>query len=83
MGEVIIVLKIMPGDPAKLEQIKEGLEKLNPKRIEEEPIGFGVSAIKFTTIIPDAGGEQDKLEEEVRKIDGVGEIEVLQASRSL
>ena len=83
MGDVIIVLKIMPAEPGKLEQVKEGLQRLNPKRIEEEPIGFGLSAVKFTTIIPDAGGYQDELEESIRKIDGVGEIEVVQASRSL
>ena len=56
---MILVFKIMPKEPGKLDRVKAGLQKLNPQRMEEEPIGFGLSAIKFTTIIPDAGGEQD------------------------
>lgn len=83
MGDVIIVLKILPESPEKFGKIKEELEKLNPKRLEEEEIGFGLSALKFTTIIPDAGGKQDELEEKIRSIDGVGEIEVLRCSRSM
>jgi elongation factor 1-beta len=83
MGEVIIVIKVLPKDPAKLESVKEGLQKLNPKRMEEEPIGFGLSAVIFTTIIPDEGGKQDELEESIRKIDGVGEFEVIRASRAM
>jgi len=83
MGDVIIVYKILPASPEKFGHVKAGLENLNPKRLEEEPIGFGLSALKFTTIIPDAGGKQDELEEKIRSIDGVGEIEVLRASRSM
>ena len=83
MGDVILVLKILPTGPDKLEHVKSELQKLEPKRLEEEPIGFGLSAIRFTAMIPDAGGEQDKLEERIRSIDGVSELEVLQASRSM
>jgi elongation factor 1-beta len=83
MGDVILVIKVMPEDPARLGQVKQGLQELKPQRIEEEPIGFGVTALKVTVIIPDAGGHQDELEERIRHIDGVGELEVLQASRSL
>jgi len=83
MGDVIIVLKVMPNDPAKFASVKKSLEKLKPKRLEEEPIGFGLSALIFTTLIPDAGGTQDELEEKIRKIDGVGDFEVLRTSRSL
>jgi elongation factor 1-beta len=83
MGDVIIVYKILPASPDKFDQVKAGLEKLKPQRLEEEPIGFGLSALKFTAIIPDAGGHQDELEEKIRSIDGVGEIEVLRASRSM
>jgi elongation factor 1-beta len=83
MGDVIMVYKVLPDGPDKLEQVKAGLEKLKPQRLEEEPIGFGMSALKFTTIIPDAGGSQDELEEKISAIDGVSEIEVLRASRSM
>ena len=83
MGDVILVLKILPSGPDKLEHVRQELQKLKPMRLEEEPIGFGLSAIKLTSMIPDEGGSQDELEEKIRSIDGVSEIEVLQASRSL
>ena len=83
MGEVILAMRVMPDDPGSLDKVKAGLEKLDPERLEEEPIGFGVTALKVTAIIPDAGGEQDAIEEKIRAIDGVGEVEVLQASRRM
>ncbi len=83
MGEVILVFKILPKSPEGFEKIKKQLENLNPQRIEEEPIAFGLKAIKLTVIVPDAEGEQDKIENKIRQIDGVGEVEVLRASRSL
>ena len=83
MGSVIMVYKILPQEPAKLAQVKKALLKLKPQRLEEEPIGFGLSALIFTTMIPDAGGVQDELEDKIRAIEGVGEFECLKASRSL
>ncbi|MBN2330642.1 MAG: elongation factor 1-beta [Candidatus Aenigmarchaeota archaeon] len=83
MGDVILVLKILPSGPDKLPHVKLELQKLKPMRLEEEPIGFGLSAIRLTAMIPDAGGKQDELEEKIRSIDGVSELEVIQASRSL
>jgi len=83
MGEVIIVLKVLPDDPASFAKVKKELEKLKPKRLEEEPIAFGLKALKFTTIIPDEGGKQDELEEKVRSIKGVGDVEVTHVSRCL
>ncbi|MCD6496199.1 MAG: elongation factor 1-beta [Candidatus Aenigmarchaeota archaeon] len=83
MGDVILVYKILPAEPGKLEQVKAGLEAIKHQRIEEEPIGFGVTAIKFTTMVPDEGGKQEELEEQMNAIDGVGEIELLKFSRSM
>ena len=83
MGDVIIVVKVLPSEPDNLQKVRKALERLKPKRLEEEPIGYGLSALIFTAIIPDEGGSQDKLEESIRGIDGVGEFEVIRASRSL
>jgi len=83
MGEVILVLRILPKSPDALSSVKAELEKLKPERLEEEPIGFGVSALKFTKIIPDAGGEQEKIENAIKAIQGVGDVEVIMASRAL
>ncbi len=82
-GQKYIEFDILPQEPAKLAQVRKALAKLKPQRLEEEPIGFGLSALIFTTLIPDAGGVQDELEDKIRAIEGVGEFEVLRASRSL
>ncbi len=83
MGDVILVYKILPADPEKFDSIKSALEGIKHQRIEDEPIGFGLNAVKFTCIVPDEGGKQEELEEEIRKIDGVGELELLHFSRSM
>ncbi len=83
MGDVILVYKILPSDPGKFESLKSGLEKLKPQRLEDEPIGFGVTALKLTVMVPDEGGKQEELENQMRAIDGVGEFELLKFSRSM
>jgi elongation factor 1-beta len=46
-----------------------------------EPIAFGLKAIVGDFTLEDAEGQMDKLEEAIRGIDGVGEIEVMNISR--
>jgi len=83
MGEVIVVFRILPKDPKEFENIKKAVEALKPERLEEDPIGFGLSALKATFVIPDASGVLDKLEDELNKIEGVNEVETLTVSRGL
>ena len=83
MGDVILVYKILPSDPDKFEGLKSGLEKLKPQRLEDEPIGFGVTALKLTVMVPDEGGKQEELENKINAIDGAGGIELLKFSRSM
>lgn len=83
MGEVICVYRILPNSLENFDQVKKSLEELKPERIEEEPIAFGLKAIKFTKIIPDASGSQDELEKKLESIDGVDNIEAIMVSRSM
>ncbi len=83
MGEVILVLRVLPDGPGNVKKIKEGLKSLNPQRLEEEAIAFGMVAFRFTILIPDAGGEQDRMENRVNSLKGVGSVEVIQASRAM
>ena len=83
MGDVILVIRVLPKDPESFEKVKSALETLDPKRLEDEPIAFGLKALKVTFMVPDEGGHQDKLENKIKSIEGVGEFEVIQASRSL
>jgi len=83
MGEVICVNKIMPENPDNLKSIKMALQALKPVRLEEEPIGFGVVALKFTTIIKDGPGVLEQLEETLNRIKGIGSCENIMTTRAL
>ncbi|MCX6814226.1 MAG: elongation factor 1-beta [Candidatus Aenigmarchaeota archaeon] len=83
MGEVIVVFRIMPDEPESFEKVKKACESLKPDRLEEEPIAFGLKALKFTKIIPDGPGVMDKLENDINKIKGLGSAENIITSRAL
>jgi elongation factor 1-beta len=85
MAEVIVGFKILPKtvetDLDKLEQkIKEAID---PEKMEREPIAFGLVAIHVVKLIPDAGGEMEAVENKLRAIEEIGEIEVTGISRGL
>jgi elongation factor 1-beta len=46
-----------------------------------EPIAFGLNAIIADFLLDDSEGQMDKLEESIKRIEGVGEIEVTNISR--
>ena len=84
MGEVILVIRVLPDSPDSISKVRAGLEDLKPQRLEEEAIAFGMKAFKATFVIPDTGGNlQEELENKIREVPGVSDLEVLMASRSL
>ena len=83
MGDVIVVFRVIPESMDFYDEVKKGLEKLEPQRLEEEPVAFGLKAWKFTKIIPDAEGTLPGLEEKIANIDHVQSSETVEISRSL
>jgi elongation factor 1-beta len=83
MGNVIVVFRLMPDSPDSFEAVKAGAQKLKPERLEEEPIAFGLKALKFTAVIPDEEGTMPALEEKLSKIKHIQSVETLMVSRSL
>jgi elongation factor 1-beta len=51
------------------------------KQHVKEPIAFGLYAIIADFVLDDAEGEMDRLEDSIKSVPGVGEIEVLFMSR--
>ena len=78
MGNVAIVMRIMPDGPGEdLEKLKSQIkDSINVESIEEEPIGFGLTALKVLVIRPDSAGGTDELENKIAEIEGVGNVEV-------
>jgi elongation factor 1-beta len=83
MGSVAVIMKVMPESPeVNLEQLKKALREKLPgiQDIKEEPIGFGLKAIKFVAIVNDAGGETDALETSIGAIPGVERAEIIEVT---
>ena len=85
MAEVIVGLKVMPKTTdVNLDELEEKIRKaIDPEKMEREPIAFSLVVIHVVKIIPDEGGQMDKLEEKLKAIDDVGEVEVTDMTRSL
>ena len=83
MGSVAVIMRVMPESPeVNLEQLKKALKEKLPgiQDIREEPIGFGLKAIKFAAIVNDAGGETDALETTIGAIPGVERAEIIEVT---
>ena len=83
MGDVIVVFRIIPKEMDKFDSVRERIEQLKPQRLEEEPIAFGLKALRFTKLIPDKEGALTKLEEDIKNIDDVQTVETIEITRSL
>lgn len=77
------VYKIMPSDPSvDLGKVEYGLRSVvDVKKVEKEPLAFGLMMLRVTIFMMDAEGESDRTEERIKSVDGVGEVEVLEVTR--
>ncbi len=84
MGNVMIVFRVMPeSTDTDLNAIKNELVRLGAKKTEEEPLAFGLNAVKAYFIVPDAEGGPDAVEKAVKNISGVSEAEITEVNRML
>lgn len=83
MAKVAVVLKVFPSsvelEPAKLKEIIESKlpEEYKIRDYGEEPIAFGLKALKLVVEMPEeTEGGTGRLEEILRSIPEVNEVEV-------
>ena len=87
MGKIIIVYKIFPSESTvDLEVLKEKItQKLadiaSIKKFAEEPIAFGLKALKVNMVLPEKEGIADETEKRMATIEGVGQIQTLGLTR--
>jgi elongation factor 1-beta len=82
MGQVAVVMKIMPEDMAQFEKLKtEVVAVLKPYKLEEQPVAFGIVALSLTFVVEDGVGGSDLLEEKANKITNVSGVEIVSVDR--
>ena len=73
-------------DLAKLEeQIKEKVTEYGGEvgKVEIEPVAFGLKALNIILVADESKGSTDKLEENIKNIDGVNSAEVTDVRRAI
>ena len=91
MSQVVVTLKIMPESPdVDLGSIeKEAKTKIQAfsdneeMKSEQEPIAFGLIALKIIFVMDENKGSTDKLEEQIKTISGVNSVETIDVRRAI
>lgn len=85
MAQVIVTFKVMPiGTETDLDKLQKEINaSVNPEKINRESIAFGLVALIVTTLIEDAGGQLEIIENKLNAINGVGGVEVIEMTRTL
>jgi len=91
MAQVIITLKIMPESPEiALNSIEEQAKNLIKEfsgetefKTEQEPIAFGLKALKIIFVMDESKGSTEALENKIKNIDGVNSVEVIDVRRAI
>jgi elongation factor 1-beta len=87
LTKLVARIKILPANiEVNLDSLANLLKTAIPAEMElkshvTEPIAFGLNSLNVDIILDDSEGQMDALEESIKKVDGVGEIEVTNVSR--
>ncbi|MFA6327900.1 MAG: elongation factor 1-beta [Candidatus Micrarchaeia archaeon] len=82
MGQVAVVMKIMPDDMAQFDKLRKDVtETLKPYKMEEQPVAFGIVALSLTFVVEDGVGGSDLLEAKAAKIANVSGVEIVSVDR--
>ena len=90
MGNVVVTMKVMPESPeVNLDDLEKKVEeaivakKGKPYKKNREPIGFGITALKFSFILDEdeAEGGTEPIESAIKEVEGVGEAETTEVTK--
>ncbi len=76
MSKVAVVFKVYPKEGEFDKAMSAIKSKLNPIGMQSEDIGFGIRLIKVLFKFDDTENSSSKIEEGLKGVEGVGEVEV-------
>jgi elongation factor 1-beta len=88
LAKVIAQIKIFPTETTvDLVDLRKKVEAGLPAgtsvaRFDEEPIAFGLVALVARVAMPEQEGQMDKVEEALKSVENVGEIQVVNVWRT-
>ena len=91
MAQVVVTLKVMPESPdtdlGKIEaQAKAKIIAFSHSkdiRMSQEPIAFGLKALKIIFVMDESKGSTDSLEEQIKTIESVNSVEAVDVRRAI
>ena len=86
MGKVAVILKLMPESAdIPVADLKEAVMAAvsGVDEIREEPIGFGLFALKVAAVIEDEEGATDALESKLAAVEGIASAQIIDANRMI
>ena len=79
MGLVAITIRILPDGPeVDLDRLAQAVRRAlgaNLKKLDQQPVAFGLVALVATVVVEDASGGSEALEEKLAALPGVSSAE--------
>jgi translation elongation factor EF-1beta len=78
MGKAMVIYRIYPEEDYNLAKLVSDINKVDKvKAVQREPVAFGLEVLKVGALVDDKLDKPEDVENALRKVQGVKEIECL------